>query len=145
MGTVLLLLLILIVAAILAYAVYLLTLLVRAYLRLKQLTLQRDYEIMLYAALPSSSVDELVGLVPSDADLNILATVLERIATQNEGDLRRKSIELYRMMGIYDQRLREIEKGKPKKKALALQKLESLGLPTSVEGTEEAGPAAEGA
>ena len=142
MGTLILILLIVVVAAMLAYSVYLLTLLVKAYLRLKRVSEQRDYEILLYAALPTSSVDDLVPLIPTDADPRLLANVLERIAAQNEGEIRAKAIELYQRMGLHERRLREMEKGGPREKESARQKLESLGL--TAPGEKEA-PAEEGA
>lgn len=128
MGTVLYVMLVLATVALLGYGIYLLVRIARIYRRLRGLNLQRDYETMLYAALPGADVDEMAALIPDDVRGDLLAEVLERMAGDTGGELKDKVVRLYRELGYYDRRLREADKGRPSKREEARRRLAALGL-----------------
>lgn len=129
MGTVLYVMLVLATVALLGYGIYLLVRIAGIYRRLRGLNLQRDYETMLYAALPGADVDEIAALIPDDVRGDLLGEVLERMARDTDGKLKDKVVRLYRQLGYYDRRLRETERGRPARRAEAREKLAAMGLP----------------
>ena len=111
MGSLLFVMFMLVLVACIVYGIYLVVRIARIYSRMRGLNLQRDYETMLYAALPTVGLDEVAGLVPAGVDRDLLAEVLERMGRDTEGELKEKVVRLYRELGFYDRRLRETETG----------------------------------
>lgn len=136
MGTWLTVIFMLVLLALIGYGIYLVVRIARIYRRLQGLTLQRDYETMLYAALPSIGMDEVGKLVPAGADDDLLAEVLERMGRDTDGELREKVVRLYRELGFYDRRLREAEKGRPARREKARETLDAMGLAAAPAGEE---------
>ncbi len=122
--------------ALMAYGAYLVARIAGIYLRLRGLSRQRDYEMLLYAALPSAEADQLTALFPCGAGDRLLGEVLERMGRDTDGELREKVVLLYRELGFYERRRREAGKGRPAGRARAREALAAMGLDP---GTDPAG------
>jgi hypothetical protein len=127
-------LILLVLMALIIYGIYLVVRVIMIYLRLRQLNVQRNYETVLYTALPGTAMDELTALIPEDYHNKLLIEVLERMGNDSEGELKEKVVYLYRQLGFYDRRLKELEKSGSKKQQQKIrEKLAGLDLPTGEE------------
>lgn len=125
--------LLLVTMALICYGVYLVVRVAMIYFRLRRLNVQRNYETVLYAALPGTAMDKLTELVPRDYRNDLLIEVLERMGGDSEGELKEKVVYLYRQLGFYDRRLKEQEKGRSKKQQQIRRKLAAMDLPAGEE------------
>ncbi len=92
--------LIILTLALLAYGTYLLVRIAGIWRRLRTLNAQRHYEILLSAALPKASVEELLQLLPDGYSRRHLAGALENMRGLAEGESRAKVQELQRRLGL---------------------------------------------
>ena len=92
--------LVLLTLALLAYGTYLLVRIAGIWKKLRVLNAQRDYEILLSAALPQASVEELLQLIPEGYSRRHLAGALERMTRVAEGESLRKLLELRERLGL---------------------------------------------
>ncbi len=125
--------LLLVTIALICYGVFLVVRVAMIYFRLRRLNVQRNYETVLYAALPGTDMDKLTELIPEDSRNSLMVEVLERMGSDSEGELKEKVVYLYRQLGFYDRRLKEQAKGGSKKQQKIRQKLAAMDLPTGEE------------
>jgi hypothetical protein len=92
-------LLALLASAMLAYGIYLMLRIAGTWRKLRDLNLQRNYETLLYAALPHADVDEILGMLPRGASDRHLAAALKRMALSTEGEMLLKVLELQERLG----------------------------------------------
>ena len=125
--------LLLVTIALICYGVFLVVRVAMIYFRLRRLNVQRNYETVLYTALPGTAMDKLTELIPEDSRDALMVEVLERMGSDSEGELKEKVVYLYRQLGFYDRRLKEQAKGRSKKQQEIRQKLAAMDLPTGEE------------
>lgn len=137
MGVILFYLLLLIVVALAATAFYLFVRIIGIYLRARRLETMRSYETILYAALPKlSSEDALRSLLP-EPDEVALEEVLLRMGDEAEGEWKEKVIQIYRIKGYAQKRLRQLRSRSRSRRSQAARRLGRVGDPEAVAPLKE--------
>lgn len=113
--------------ALAAFALYLFVRIVKIYRRARRLEIMRNYETILYAALPRIAPETAMRDLFPKPDLAALEEVLLRIGDQAEGVLRKKVGELYNLAGYTEKRIRQLRARSPLKRADAARRLGRIG------------------
>lgn len=132
MGVVLYYLLVVIVAVLAAVAVYLLVRIFMIYARARRLETMRNYETILYAALPRITAEEALRALLRERDDAALEEVLLRMRDQADTTWKDKVVELYRLAGYAENRLRQLSSPSRSRRSEAARRLGRMGIPEAV-------------
>ncbi|MBC7247400.1 MAG: HEAT repeat domain-containing protein [Actinobacteria bacterium] len=137
MGVILFYLLLLIVIALAATAFYLLVRIIGIYRRARRLETMRNYETILYAALPKLSPEEAMRSLLPEPDEVALEEVLLRMGDEAEGEWKEKVIQVYRTRGYAEKRLRQLRSRSKSRRSQAARRLGRIGDPEAVAPLKE--------
>lgn len=129
MGTVLFLILLIVVVFLASFAVYMFLRILKVYARARRLEKMRGYETILYAALRQLSPDRTLQTLLPDPDHKTLEEVLLRMGDQAGDDLKEKVIDLYRLSGFTDDRVRQLHSRLKSRRGGAARSLGRIGDP----------------
>ncbi len=132
MGTILFYLLLFIVVALAASAFYLLVRIIGIYLRARRLETMRNYETILYAALPKLGPEDTLRALLPQPDSAALEEVLLRMGDEAEGEWKEQVIQVYRIRGYADKRLRQLRSHSKPRRSDAARRLGRIGDPEAV-------------
>ncbi len=131
-GLVLYYLLVAIVVVLAAVAVYLLVRILLVYARARRLQIMRNYETMLYAVLPRITAEEALHVLLRERDDDALEEVLLRMRDQAETPWKDKVVELYRLAGYAEKRLRQLSSPSRSRRCQAARRLGRMGIPEAM-------------
>ncbi|WP_458011299.1 hypothetical protein [Candidatus Solincola sp.] len=132
MGRILLYLLAAVVLALAVFSLYLLARIVKIYRRARTLETMRNYETILYAALPRISPEEALRDLLRDPHPAALEEVLLRMGEQADGPLRKKVERIYGLAGFTARRMRELGSRSAARRAEAARRLGRVGASEAV-------------
>lgn len=134
MGLILFYLLLFIVVVLAACALYLLVRITGVYLKARRLETMRAYETILYAALPKLGPEDTLRSLLPEPDPTALEEVLLRMSGEAEGEWKEKVIQVYRLQGYAEKRLRQLRSRSRSRRSDAARRLGKIG------DTEAVGP-----
>jgi HEAT repeat protein len=120
------------IASLAVFAIYLLVRILRVYFKARRLEKMRNYEIILYTALPQLGPERILDTLLTDPDPKILEEVLLRMGDEGAEGWKDKVIALYGLGGFTDKRMKQLRSPLKSHRSGAARRLGRISEPRAV-------------